>query len=106
MKSPLSIIRKSDRLKFCSHDILRDLFEILGPVALRIRRFHSKKNHSKPKKIKIRSLPKNLDGVLGLASFIREVEFLGPEYERLLQSRAATHLNIAKFIYRHLTGSN
>lgn len=107
MKSQMNYIRKSDRVKFCSHDILQDLFDIYGPMALRISAYNSKKNRVKSKKHRSsKSYPKDLDGVLGLASFIREVENFEPESDRSFTSRAATHLNIARFIYNDLTGNS
>ncbi|CAG9311831.1 unnamed protein product [Blepharisma stoltei] len=103
MKKLATFSRKSDRVKFSPNDILKDLQDIYGTVHYRIAKISVKQYRQKQKRLKIRSAPKDLDGVLGLASFIRETEGLSPVSPSSSPCRAATHLKIAKFIYQDIT---
>mmetsp|Transcript_4926 Transcript_4926/g.7421 ORF Transcript_4926/g.7421 Transcript_4926/m.7421 type:complete len:101 (-) Transcript_4926:779-1081(-) len=96
MKKP--IVRKSDRVKFSPNEIQKDIEELFGPGY-----FKSKKlGRCKGRGRKPKTQEKDLEAVLGLASFIREVE--GPqESPKEVICRAATHVNIAKYI--HLNSS-
>lgn len=102
MKKLVSFSRKSDRVKFNPNDILRDLQDIYGTVHYRIAKISTKTYRPKQKRLKIKNLHKDLDGILGLASFIRETEMLVPEDKVKTPCRAATHLKIAKFIHQDL----
>lgn len=87
----MEVLRKSDRIKECDPDILNDLKDLYGSKNFksRLKRLHSKKKKSR------KTLNNgHLDGVLGLASLIREAE--------TLPSRAATHIFLAKSIQRQL----
>ncbi|CAG9324988.1 unnamed protein product [Blepharisma stoltei] len=103
MKKPETFSRKSDRVKFNPNDILKDLQDIYGTVHYRLAKISTKHYRQKPKKLKMKSSSRSLDGVLGLASFIREIEGLTPVSPNSTPCRAATHLKIAKFIYQDIT---
>ena len=95
MKKTVDGLRKSDRVKECDPDILKDLKDLYGAKSFKT---HMKRmNHKRKKNRKIVD-NFQLAGVLGFASLIRESE--------PTQCRSATHVIIAQSIRRLLNKFN
>ena len=95
MKKIVDVLRKSDRIKECDPDILKDLKDLYG--AKNYKTHMKRMNHKRKRNRKIVENC-HLDGVLGLASLIRESE--------PTQCRAATHVIIAQSIRKLLNKFN
>lgn len=95
MKKPVDVLRKSDRVKECDPDILKDLRDLYGATSFKS---HMKRMNHKKKRTRRIIDNSHLDGVLGLASLIREAE--------PTPCRAATHVIIAQNIRKLLNKSN
>ena len=93
MKKTFEIPRKSERIKEYDQEVLKDLKFLFGSKTWKT---HLKKLHKK-KKPKAPSNSSQLDGVLGLASLLREAA--------QVPIRAATHVSIASSILKQLTKS-
>ncbi|CAG9327904.1 unnamed protein product [Blepharisma stoltei] len=106
MKNDSSSERKSDRMKANPRDIIKDLEEICGVLELEYLKGNHMQFKSKIKKYKKRTSHKVLDAVLGLSSFIREVEGLKEESGTPGPCRAAIHITIAKFILKDAARHN
>lgn len=91
MKKTLESLRKSDRVKEFDPDILNDLKNLYGSS-----NWKAQFNKHRYKKKKYKKTVKNLyiDGVLGLASLVREAD--------IAPKRAATHVTIAQSIQKYL----
>ena len=93
MKKTFEIPRKSERIKEYDQEILKDLKFLFGTKRWKT---HLKKLHKK-KKPKTQSSITQIDGVLGLASLLREAA--------QVPLRAATHVSIASSILKILNKS-
>ena len=90
MKKTIEFLRKSDRIKEYDPDILKDLRDLYGPKNFKT---HMKRFNQKKKRTRRIFDSNHLDGVLGLASLIREAE--------PIPCRAATHVFIAQSIQNY-----
>ena len=95
MKKIVEASRKSDRIKEYDPEILKDLKDLYGSKNYKT---HLKRLNQKKKRSKKNIDSSHLDGVLGLASLIREAE---PPH-----CRAATHVIIAQSIQKLLIKFN
>lgn len=91
MKKTIESLRKSERVKEFDPDILKDLKNLYGANNWKA---HFKKHRFKKKKYKKAEKNLYIDGVLGLASLVREAD--------TAPKRAATHVTIAQSIQKYL----
>lgn len=108
MKDSLGIVRRSDRLKYNDIDVIKDLQKLLGTTAIQVRKIKKPSLRAKPRKYnKPRSDSLEFDGVLGLVSFLREIEALKPkQVTKPTSTRAKLHVTIAKYIQQIKRGNH
>lgn len=108
MKDSLGIVRRSDRLKYSDIDVIKDLQKLLGTSAIQVRKLKKPSLKTKPRKYtKHRSDSLEFDGVLGLVSFLREIEALKPkQIDKPNNTRAKIHVTIAKYIQQIKRGKD